>query len=194
MNIHVITPFFRTQNAEALIAYLEPENVLWHPITDYPIDFGKDWVKPVVCGEISANWHISSYKSNYFWSHCDVVDSDYYCFMCDDDLYEKGFFDKIRGCTEPVIVVSMQRGNRPSDSTGIAHDIETLLAAPHNMKRGWVSSQQYIMRGDVFRTICIANSGWSDGLVGEFLFANYPIRYEPGWYAYFNYLDKTRWK
>lgn len=192
MNIHVITPFFRTQNIPALIVYLEGENVLWHPITDYPIEFGKSWVIPMVCPEPPADWHVSSYKTNYFISHHGIIDDDYYCFMCDDDLYEAGFFAKIRGCTEPVIVVSMKRGQHPVKSDS-AHDTATLVARPKNMVRGWVSSQQYIIKGSVLRTIIIDPSGWADGIVGEFLYDHYPIRYEPEWYALFNKLQPGRW-
>ena len=194
MNIHVITPFFRVGNLEELVPYLEKERVIWHPVVDYPITFAHDWIDPVMVeGEIPDDWHVGSYKTHYFLTHYPMTDDDYYCFMCDDDLYEDGFFDKIRSCTEDVIVVSMKRGQHVIDSTGIPHGIETLVAAPQNMKRGWVSSQQYIVRGRVLKTVEIDRSGWADGILAEDLYARYPIRYEPNWYALFNYLQPGRW-
>lgn len=197
MNIHVITPFFRIQNKDRLIAYLDRENVIWHPVlcpaTDGDVEFPKQWIDPCLIPSIPADWHISSYKSRYFIEHHAIVPDDYYCFMCDDDSYEAGFFNKIRTCSENVIVVSMMRGDNRMDSTGIPHDITTLIASPQNMKRGHVSSQQYIVKGKVLRTFDVQNTGWSDGLLAEYLGDNFTIRYEPEWYALFNYLQPGRW-
>ena len=191
-NVHVVTPFFREKNKQSLIVALAREQVYWHPITDYPIDFGEQWIQPMVT-QVLVGWHQGSWKTQWYIDHADIIDEDYYHVLCDDDLFEEGFYDKIRQCPEDVIVVSLNRGNRPSNSTGILHGCTTLVAAPQNMKRGHVSSQQYIIKGKIFKTLKIDPSGWADGLLGEFLYANYPIRYEPDWYAYFNYFDMGRW-
>jgi len=192
MNIHVITPFFRWENLDILITYLSGEGVIWHPIVDLTSEFEPGWIQPMTVS-IPPDWHISSYKSKYFIEHHNIIDDDYYCFMCDDDLYEAGFFSNIRGCSESVIVVSMKRGHHRVDSTGSPHDVTTLIADPENMKRGHVSSQQYIIKGSVLRTFDVQNTGWSDGILAEYLKENFPIRYEPEWYALFNYLQPGRW-
>lgn len=192
MQIHVSTPLWRVENIPALIEYLEPEQVTWHPICDYPINFGKDWILPIVCVP-PDDWHPGAYKTKYLQEYVEIVDDDYWAFMNDDDLYETGFFNKIRQCTEDVIVVSMMRGNHPVDSTGAPYDCFTLLAAPQNMIVAGVGNQQFVIKGRVFRQMPIHNTGLADGMIGEWLKAHYPIRYEPSWYAYFNRLQPGRW-
>ena len=201
--IHVITPFSRPQNARILVDHLARQGVAvtWHPIVstvEFPADCLREWVKPLqtfVPDDIDPFCH----KLKTFLDSGRVVDGERYVVLCDDDLYEDGLLAAVERMSEPVVVVSMLRGDRvPARADGgYCHSIDELVAAPENMRVCHVGLQQCFIKGEILRlaTVDPALAPFCDGAVAEWLGRRFrdEIRYEPGLHVLFNRLEPGRW-
>lgn len=208
-NIHLITAFSRYENFTVLFDAYKPMNIFWHIIlfqdewekfdelwTPYK-DCG--WVFPVVIPMPSKKYEgiHYNYKKNWFIKHCDIVDEDYYVAVDDDDMYEKNVFDKIKQMDDDIVIISMKRGHHiPKDVPDIRkYPTSTLIAHPDNVKIGYISSQQYFVKGRIFREhLFNKESHCADGeMIVYYKESGEQIRYEPTLFALFNYYEPGRW-
>lgn len=200
--IHVITPFSRPQNARTLLEHLARQGtaVMWHPIVStaaFPVDCLRSWVKPLQV-DVPDGVDPFCYKLKAFLSSGRIVDGERYGVLCDDDLYEDGLLATVATMVEPVVVVSMLRGDRvPERGDGYRHPVDELVAGPANMRIGKMGLQQCFINGAVLRqaTVDPARAPYCDGVVGEWLSWRFGqvIRYEPDLHVLFNRLEPGRW-
>ena len=215
MNIHIICPFYRKTLLPTLLKYLEPENIIWHPICDhidiqaFDINHLPLWVQPIICAPFLAT-DMCYRKINDFLDIGTIIDSDYYGFMGDDDMYEPGFFDTIRQQTARILVYSCYRG----DTTPVIEEAEQHPSNPliirtiDDIQVGRVGLGMYIIKGEILRQTRFGNNHkWDDGYFavnlkerwpGEikilsdlFVFGNY---FEPGRFTSKNNFIKNTWE
>jgi hypothetical protein len=166
---NVVTPFSRPENIPALVEHLRPYHVIWHPLIHEPTEFPReDWIKPRLI-EVPDEWLDAGapcyWKCNRVWEgHLDW--EDWYCVLCDDDLYGKDFFPAVRrhirqGPTDAV-VVSMQ------------HTDGFLKAAPDNMMPSRIGFEQLIAKGKVWSRYRHTCSPHGDGELYERMFLREP--------------------
>jgi len=200
MKIHVLTPFYRVYLAPTLIHYLEPMGIEWYPIMTpselYP--FNKDWIHPVYMdSELPPNAKCC-YKFNVFLEQNEIIDNDYYVFMCDDNMYEPGFFDVIRQQTAKIVIFSLYRGDTiPNDGAKERH-LTTILRPKRllDVRPGNIDYAQYIIKGELFKTHPFnAYQGCTDGIYIQKLCFEHPndIIFLPDLYAWFNYFQPGRY-
>lgn len=201
MTYHVITPLRRYQNAARLLELLEPQGIIWHPIMDddgkFTLSFYPAWVaeQVVKLPEGGTFFERCNTSINLWMDRHDWQPEDYYCILNDDDAYEPGFFDKIRRCSDDVIVPSMMRGNQtPADvSPERAHGTDTLLADPSNMQVGRIGVEQMIVKGRILKNCRLPLTIAGDGEMLTYIGATNPVTYMPDAYVWFNYLEPGRW-
>jgi hypothetical protein len=199
MKFEVITPFQRYQNKNILTNHLREFNIIWRPIIDdkdWVLWYSREeWIFPHVYHKNGTLGNQGNIRINDFIEH-GLDDNTYYSFLCDDDFYERGFFDKIAERTpkESVIVVSMHRGDRFSLCGG--RPTYTLPAAPQNMKENVVGLEQLIIRGDILKNLRLdVNNACADGLLArELKEQGVPINYMMDVFVLFNYLEKGRYE
>lgn len=197
MLVRIVTPFSRPENVQVLYEHLASQGVIWHPLpgdTPWPVGFTADWIEPFPVS-VPVGVDPFCYKLRTFAQSDWIVDRDRYCILNDDDLYEDGLLDAIRGHKERVLVVSMLRGDNTPE-TGNGHPASPLLAAVENMRPGKCGVEQYLVRGDVFRQMdfCL-NRPDCDGVAASWLAATYgdEITYLPELHVLFNRLEPGRW-
>jgi hypothetical protein len=83
----------------------------------------------------------------------------------------------------------MKRGDVQVSS----HPNYTLYADPRNMEIGGVGHEQFVIIGNIFKTLNYKNHNFADGMMGKFLKDNYEINYCPEAFILFNYLEKGRY-
>jgi hypothetical protein len=195
--IHIICPFYREHLLPTLIKYLEPMNIIFHPvitpIENVPIQ--KDWIKPLVT-PIDA-YVIAYEKINKFIENYKIEDNDYYGFMGDDDMYSPGFFDVIREQTANILVYSLLRGDQVPEDNIEKHPIYPLIISKlSDMQVCNIGLLQYIVKGHILKQTRF-NSGhkWGDGMYAEMLRDRFPneIKFLPDLFAYGNYLQLGRY-
>jgi hypothetical protein len=165
--VHVVTPFSRPHHRRVLTSMLRPMGVLWHPVCHDPAHVAafdadpQDWVLPLLT-ELPTDWDPPWWKLNYFLEDYGVNDLDIYCFLCDDDGYEPGFFDSLTaGPVGDITLVTMIRGNvRPHPHS---HPATPLFARPESLHVGGVGVEQMLCRGHVLRGERLYNVGCGDG-------------------------------
>lgn len=200
---HVVTPFSRPENVPVLVRHLVGQGVAltWHPVVGdvaFPEAWLRDWIRPLVV-EVPGGIDPFCYKLRAFVESGRVVDGERYGMLCDDDFYGIGLLATVGGMDEPVVVVSMQRGQRAPERTdgGFVHPTGTLWAGAEMMGPGGMGLQQVFMTGEVLRRVVVDvdRAPVCDGVVGEWLAREYGagIRYEPGLFVLFNRLEPGRW-
>jgi hypothetical protein len=189
--IHVVMPFNRKQNLPFYLdAFPRQSGVLWHPICTEDLGLPQAaWVQPMLVGDTGYK-DVCYGKIQAFIDQADIVDSDTYCVLCDDDWYETGFFDKIRRYSFDVVVVSLARGQH-LPSTPNAHDISTLWAG--DMRPCHVGLEQLFYKGRIFRRLRYPDIGHADGLIAQHVAAVFPFLCVRNAFVLFNYLEPGRW-
>ncbi len=185
--IHIITPFVRPENFFALRDMI-------------PIGF--DWIiLPLPCGEPEPGCSNGCYvKINRWidtWERA-IRDDDWFAFLCDDDGYPEGFWNKFVAWVDEasdVAIVSMERGERQVGSSYHAHPTWPLIASACNMSRTRVGLEQMILRGSVLKTFRIKDDPVGDGMLAESLVASEALRisYMPNLFVRFNWLEPGRY-
>jgi hypothetical protein len=194
--LHIVTAYSRPENIPLLYAHLRDEDVIWHPIVGdipWPVGYAGDWIEPYQV-ELPAGVDPFAFKMNAFIQSAPIVDSDRYAILNDDDLYAPGLLVRIERMADPVVVVSMLRGDAVP-ANGWQHPTFPLIAAPENVRVGRIGAEQYFVKGEIFKQLrfSLDRPDCCDGLAAEWLKANYPIRYEPDLYVLFNRLEPGRW-
>ena len=198
-NVHLFMPFTRYELWSKLLDAYRPMNVILHPLTftgTPPVEYSEEWIQPFVYnkpkyGDFGVPLH------NAFIREFPIADDDYYVQMADDDMYESGVFDSIRKLDDPVVIISMKRGDcvPPNALPERAYPTNTLLAKPENMVVGKVGGEQVFMKGSILKLIQYDENypAIADGLMAEYLKTIYPIHYEPDLFALFNFYEPGRW-
>jgi hypothetical protein len=197
MKFVVITPFKRYQNRNILTNHLRDFNIIWNPIVDdreWVLWYNsEDWIFPFVYKTEGLEGDQGNIRINKFIEN-GLEDETYYSFLCDDDFYEKDFFDKIFRATpkEDVIIVSMKRGDY-GDCNGKPTHI--LPAAPQNISECWVGLEQLVVKGKVLKKLRLEiNNPHADGkMIRELKESGIPIKYLMDTFVLFNYLEKGRY-
>jgi hypothetical protein len=195
--IHIICPFYREHLLPTLIKYLEPMNIIFHPVItpveNVPIQ--RDWIFPLI-SPIDA-YVISYEKINQFIEKAVINDDDYYGFMGDDDMYPQDFFDTIRQQTANILVYSLLRGDRIPDDNIEKHPIYPLVISKlSDMQVCNIGMLQYIVKGRILKQTRFNNTHkWGDGMYAEMLRDKFPneIKFLPDLFAWGNYLQPGRY-
>lgn len=181
MNIHIVCPFYRKYLLPTILHYLEPMNIIWHPVCDdIDIEAFKDnkysWVRPLLCRPLIQTDQCYR-KINDFIDAGDIINNDYYGFMGDDDMYESGFFDVIRNQTAKILINSNYRGDTiPNDRACIKHGISPLIMKTLNDVRiRNIGFAMYFVKGEILRQTKFGNEVTNDdGRYAEMLKKRWP--------------------
>jgi len=199
-NIHLVMPFWRHENKETLINAYQPMNIILHPIMfqDEVAEFDKEWIFPLIIPMDSKDCNanlIECFKRNYYIQNATIEDEDYYVMADDDDLYESGVFDAIKKLDSEVVIISMKRGDSIPDSVkeARAYPTTTLYAHPNSVFVEYISAQQLIVKGKIFRRHEHKDKLCWDGELAEQYKKLYEIEYKPNLYALFNFFEPGRW-
>lgn len=208
MRTHIVMPFSRPENIPTLRKMFEDQkaDLVWHPICQNAEHFSEfyynpRWINPTLKTP-PASCDVACWKINDFLAG-ELVDGDRYCFPCDDTVYEPGFFSKLNLHPGEVVICSISRGHHaiPNHSlmysgrypNHIAHPAGTVLASPENMKIGISGMPQIFVSGKVARTVRFEERLDADGVMIEYLAANYSIDYAPECWVWWNYLQPGRY-
>lgn len=196
--LRVIMPFYRPENKDRIIDLYGPHDVILHPIMtqgEY-IEWNREWVEPVICSDYVEKKNPVNHKLNFFIRNEPISEEDHYWWMNDDDSFEDNVISTLKQQNDPVIFISMKRGNRTPhhDNPVCRHPSTTLFARPENVFVSGIGAEQMIVRGDVYRTIKYHDkSPFADGLTAMYLKSNYPVRYIENVFVKFNYFEVGRW-
>lgn len=205
--IHLVIPWYRPHMWNIVREHYRVAGVIIHPIVDereqHLTNFmegntGFSWVQPVVCPYYPP-WPASNpvnSKINHFISSYPIDDDDYYWIMGDDDYVPYSTMTKMAGMDDPVVFISMMRGNHtPTDPSIInRHPTNTLIAHPDNVFLCGIGYEQMIIKGYIFKRLQYDSySPNADGKMAMYLKEYYPIRYAPEFGVMFNYYEPGRW-
>lgn len=207
---NVITSVGRLQNISLIKNHIQPQNILWHVITDedigFSLKFAEPWITSYVCPNDQVEFWAKCHGAlNWFIETQEINDDEMYCFMNDDDGYEPDFFNKVdsviaevkanHNVVPDVVIVSMQRGDAtPSDAIAVRqHPTHTLFAHPDNMRVGHVGLEQIIIRGKLLKKYRLAMDVCGDGMFIIQVAKENPVAYAPHINALFNYFEPGRW-
>jgi len=202
VNIHLIMPFSRPENKEKLIEGYRPMNIILHPIMflDEEIEFGESWIVPVVIPiehKDCKSFMPGCFKRNWFIQNEVIIDNDYYLNVDDDDFYEEGVFDEVKKMNDEAVFISMKRGDNIPEGLPRERQYPTypLLAYPYNVRVGEISTQQFIVKGRLYKGKLHNETihHW-DGLLALYWKNTVQVAYRPDLFALFNYFEKGRWE
>lgn len=199
MDIHILTPFYRKHLLPTLIKYLKPMNIIWHPVCD-PVDIQAfennsfSWIKGFLTKPITD----SAYrKINDFIEAGHIIDSDYYCCMGDDDMFEPGLFDMVRQQTAKIIFISGSLGDSVPDSVQGGHQPRTLwIKKSSDIITGSIGFAQFIVKGEILKQIKFRlENCYDDGALCMELRDRWPNDYVimSNWFVFGNYFEKGRY-
>ena len=206
---HVITPLARFHNIPKLVETLRPHNIQWHVITDANKTesqqslFSESWIRHYVCPNNQVVfWDRCNYAMNWFMDTTELHDTDFYCFLNDDDAYEPEYFDKLDTVIQQqttdisVVLTSMKRGYRiPSTAAPTRrHAPTTLYAVPESIHVGGIGLEQIAVRGRVLKQghrFPLHHAG--DGMFICDVSSKHPTALAPDIFVWFNYFEPERW-
>lgn len=193
MKYHILTPFNRDENMKLILANFHRPGVVFHPLINRPIEFPREsWIKPFFfTPDPGIKWVVYN-AWNKFLNSGQVVDDEYYMFICDDDFLEPDFFKKIKDIKSDIIMVSMKRGDHGLK----AGSNSTLIPHWRRMARSWVATEQLIIKGKIIKNERFIDQLTADGwLIGN-LWRKLPhelFTFKTDAYIWFNYLEPGRW-
>jgi len=208
MNIHVLCPMYKMHLVPTLIHYFEPMGIQWYPILTpsetirfkskeiQKIISTKTWIHPVYVNELPPKATCCQ-KFNDFLTQHKILDNDYYTFMCDDNMYEPGFFDVIRQQSAKILICSLYRGDTIPNDNGQPHP--TFILRHHkisSIRPGLIDYAQYIIKGEIFKHHPFdPYINMTDGVYIQTLCHKYPnnVTFLPDLYAWFNYFQPGRY-
>ena len=197
MILHILCPFYRVNLAKTLVKYFEPEKIEYYPIVapKEDIDFGVSWVHNIRVKELNTGEQCFR-KFNDFADNQSIYDNDYYAFVCDETVFEPGFFYIIRNQTGDVIFFSSYRGDSiPSDGSTPHLPGVFYVKSKNDVRIGTIGLGQFIIKGSVFKkTRFKVDKSVCDGeFAVELLYGNNGrIAYLPNSFVFSNYLQPGR--
>ena len=193
--IHIVTPFSRPHLLDFLVEHLRPLGSVWHPLYHEKVAFPEEtWIQPMHTPiELKEGQDACYTKLNRFLDSSDIVDTDYYVFLCDDDAYAgPGWITKLRQHTENVVFCSMLRGQRRVPTS--THGEWPLIAAPQNIQVGCCGLESIACKGRVLKCNRFPEfNSVADGLFNMAMFLQYGAAFEPNEFVRFNYNEPNRW-
>jgi hypothetical protein len=192
----------RHELKDILIKAYRSMNILWHPIMlqNEKTDFNESWILPLIIPMKSKDCSVlmpGNFKRNWFIENEEIIDEDYYVTVDDDDMYEVGVFDAIKQMNDDIVIISLKRGDfQPVGVSEIRkYPTTTLYAHPDNVIIGSISAQQSFVKGKIFKEHLFNefNHCWDGEIAIHHKESGEQIRYEPGFYALFNYYEPGRW-
>ena len=171
----------------------------WHLLLDdnlpFAFRFAASWITVHYCPPVTPFWCYWANALNLFISRGNVEDEHRYSLLNDDDLYSKGFFEKVDETEGDVIAVSMLRGHQipagvPAER---AHGTNELVACAENMIPGRAGAEQLIVSGKIFAKYGFENRIDADGHRLMKIVAENKTVYRPDLHVLFNALEKGRW-
>lgn len=195
MKFHLLTPFSREENKEAILKNFHRPEVIFHPIINKPIEFPhEDWIRPFTFTLLpNLKWPYY-YALNKFIDANEFVDDEYYQFINDDDFMEPDFYQKLEGITTDFIVVSIKRGNTMAPN--LKYSINTLTARSGCMGSRYMAGEQFILKGKYLRGYQFQQIHIADGKLSSYMWGKYPHKdftFVKNAYIWFNYLEPGRW-
>ncbi|NBO36195.1 hypothetical protein EBU91_01440 [bacterium] len=210
MKFNVVTSMARFENFDKLKNHLSNFNIQWHIVIDDNLQFDQEvnenWISFYSCpndkGEFYERCH---YALNWFVENYVVEDeTNFYCFLNDDDAYEEGFFNKLTdeilkmkesNSFSGLIICSMKRGDfTPRDVVDYRqHGTHTLIANKNNMVEGGVGLEQFIITGKLLKNHRMPLTVSGDGSLIVELVSRYNPIFIPDLFVLFNYYQPGRW-
>lgn len=189
--ITVVTPFQRKENLPFLVKVLEGKANWIVLIDDENLkDIFPFWVTvkmmdkpPKRANLCPSNWLINEFIAQ------GLERETQYMILCDDDSVEDGFFDKIPN--EDVVICSMKRGDNTRPNPHYDAPVD-LLAAPGNVRIGFVGGEQCIVKGRVLKRFRYGLNAVGDGVMVMRIAEEHPITYVPDAHVLFNYFEDGR--
>lgn len=200
--IHLIVPFMRRHLKEKLIEAYKPMNIRFYPImfVDEETEWNEPWIYPIIVPMRSSDCKVkmpNCFKRNWFIENYPIKDDDYYVTVDDDDMYEDGVFDTVKGFDDDIVVISMRRGYRIPDNVEEIrrYPTYTLWAQEDYMQTGMVSAQQSFVKGKIFKEHLFNENAhtWDAETIIHHKDSGEQIRYERNLFALFNYFEPQRW-
>jgi len=158
MNFHLLMPFYRKFLINTLMDHLEPMGLIWYPICDHidiePFeDINEKWIKPALTPKLKIGQETAYKKVNDCIDRIDVMDSDYYGFIGDDDMYCPGFIDKIKQQTAKILIFSCSRGEiTPNDSCMYKWPpVDLTITTLGDIRIANIDFCQMIVKGEILR-------------------------------------------
>ncbi len=186
--IHVITPFSRAHLWYSQVEQLLTKNVQWHPIVvaDALIpDYAQlHWIHPhLVTFTEKDVFDICYAKLQHWLDTAQIIDDDYYVFMCDDDGYTPNFFDQLRSCSADVVWVTVYGRTIVQNPS------------PPNLRVGSCGLRSYCVKGRVAKQMRFDQTQrCADGLMAMWLHANVDSQaWRPDMIVLYNYFEPGRW-
>lgn len=196
MKFNVLTPFSRSYNLIELGNRIKEEGAHWHLLCvegehEYP-NLGT-WVTQHFFPAPPAGFFIGHWLVNQFLKK-GIADEDRYVVITDDDFIEPGCFQKLDQYDDDILIVSMKRGEPPTEGDG-GGPFDTLIAKPENIRVASVGFEQLVIKGKVFKEYRCGPEYHADGLLIMKLFEERmeQFRFVPDAFVYFNYLPPGRW-
>jgi hypothetical protein len=201
-SIHIITPFYRKYLLNTIIKHYTPMNIVWHPVSDHKEieafeNNNIEWIQPLLCNPFKQGEQCYR-KLNDFIDNVEIIDNDYYCFNCDDDMYEQNFFDNIRNQVDKILIVSMVRGDSITYTPGtVNHPTFPLIQKSlDDIRVCNISLQQFIIKGSILKQMRFGiTQDIDDGLFAEELKRKFPndIKFLSDCFVFFNYFEPGRY-
>jgi hypothetical protein len=200
--VHLVIPFWRRNNKDALTEAYRPMNIIMHPVMfeDEAMEWDEPWIQPVIVPFQSSKYgHLQepqNVKRNWFIQNHEIIDSDYYVAVDDDDMYEANVFGEIKKMDDDIVIISMKRGNRtPNNIHHLkAYGTNTLVAEPRCIGIGSISNQMSFVKGKVFKKYPYDFDHCADGRLAMLRRENNEqTAFRPDLFAQFNYYEPGRW-
>jgi hypothetical protein len=199
---HVVMPFSRPQNWEAIYNNLKPLRITLHLILNDVEPWNppaEDWIRPCRC-YVPPKVDPCYWKLNYFNQSQHHIPEDYYLLqLCDDDALPPDFFHRINDANRPNVayVVSADNGQFVP-AVGLRHPARRYEACPEKMFLGGAGSCRPIVKGKWLYAVIYPNSSGADQITLCALVQRFKDRediiYVNKTAIMFNYLEPGRWK
>ncbi len=191
----VLTPYSRHYNLIELGNRIKEEGAFWELLSvegEFVLPPLGSWVRQSFFPKAPDGFFLGHHLVNCY-INAGLNDEDRYVVITDDDMVELGFFEKLKDIPDDILIVSMQRSNKPSGG-GAGCPFGTLIACPENMKCVHVGFEQLVIRGKILKNYRCEGVYHADGLLIEKIWAEHceKFRFVPEAFVYFNVLPPGR--
>lgn len=154
MRLHIITPFSRWQNFDALCAMLKAQGVaswtLLFKHEEKSQSVVSDWIR-------TKHLHVPQHRDmglvlvNAYVQQTKFDSNDYYAFLMDDDFYPPDFVKELSltHADAALVITGMARGHNAVSP----HPTWSLLAGPEHLHYGHVGLEQAFFKGSTLEAI-----------------------------------------
>ena len=183
-------PFSRPRCTKAVYHMLRGQGVTWIPIVQPHAAFvfpDEPWVQPLVT-TVPPGWDGCYWKLNAGLRITDQL--DFVHFLCDDDVVQPDFYERMRGSLCRVHISSGHRADFPR----VGHGKPGLtLAAKENLLPELTGAGQYVVPGWMYAELDFPNSPGGDFFMLQQLARRFPFEFHPDAVCYNNLLEPKAW-